>query len=188
MSKQVVGVRIELKYIEPKIWRRVVVPVTTTLEMLHEIIQVAFGWGNCHLWEFEIKGNSYMAPEVLNELFEFEEFYDTSDYDLKQVIYRGIKRFRYVYDFGDDWVHDVILGVVRIADAPVNHPVLVGGARCCPPEDVGGVYGYMDFVDASLNPSHEEHEELVEWHGGVFDPEAFHKEHVRKALKSIRIP
>ena len=83
MSKQVVGVRIELRDIKPKIWRRVVVPVTTTLEMLHQLIQVAFGWWNYHMWEFRIQGNSFMEPEIIDEYFKYEEIYDASEHDLK---------------------------------------------------------------------------------------------------------
>ena len=46
-------------------------------------------------------------------------------------------------------------------------------AGACPPEDVGGPWGYGDFLDAIGDPQHDRHDELLEWIGGSFDPAAF---------------
>ena len=186
MSELVVGVRIELRNIRPKIWRRVVVPVSTTLFTLHETIQVAFGWWNYHLWDFEVQGENFGPPS--DDHFSWDlPMHDAMDFDLDWVVSKGIKRFLYTYDFGDDWQHDVILGVVRKVNKCENYPILVGGARNGPPEDVGGFSGYWTFVDSSLDPSHESHEENKEWYDGEYDPEEFDAEELSQKLKRIHI-
>jgi hypothetical protein len=80
---------------------------------------------------------------------------------------------RYVYDFGDDWVHKVVVEKVLPADPRISYPVCVAGKRACPPEDCGGVWGYREFLAAISDPDHPEHEEMLEWVGGAFDPEEF---------------
>ena len=80
---------------------------------------------------------------------------------------------RYVYDFGDDWVHRVVVEKVVQADPNRTYPRCVGGKRACPPEDCGGVWGYEEFLAAISNSDHPEHESMLEWVGGEFDPEAF---------------
>ena len=92
-------------------------------------------------------------------------------------------RFQYEYDFGDSWYHEVLFeGVVR-AESKVKCPLCLEGARACPPEDCGGIWGYADFAEAIQNPDHEQHEELLEWVGGRFDPEKFDAAKATKAMK-----
>ena len=85
---------------------------------------------------------------------------------------------RYVYDFGDDWEHNVVVEQVLSADRRVNYPTCVAGKRACPPEGCGGVWGYQEFVAAIADPGHPQHEEMLEWVGGNFDPEAFEADEV----------
>lgn len=184
MSIPTVRVRVELRHIRPKIWRRIEIPISTTLSMLHEIIQVSFGWYNCHLWEFEIRNDFY---GIVDDDFTWgRKIYDAENFRLKTFVDLGIKRFRYVYDFGDYWEHDVIVGVVR--DGKVDYPILVGGAGCRPPEDVGGPYGFLEFLEAMDDTSHEEHEEYVTWYGKIFDPDEFDEVVVNQILKNIYLP
>jgi hypothetical protein len=92
-------------------------------------------------------------------------------------------RFQYEYDFGDSWYHEVLFeGVVR-PDPKAKYPLCLEGERACPPEDCGGVWGYPDFVEAIRNPDDERHEELLEWIGGRFDPEAFDPVKATKAMR-----
>ena len=86
---------------------------------------------------------------------------------------RGVSRFRYEYDFGDDWQHE--LEVVKIGPPEPDqwYPTCLAGERACPPEDVGGVFGYAEFLEAIADPKHEEHDSCLTWIGGEFDPEAF---------------
>lgn len=187
MSQSVVSVRIELEEVRPKIWRRVVVPVSISLEILHYVVQIAFGWWNYHLWQFEINDDRFTIPDdELEDPYEDGRQFDAVDFDLEWVIEKGVKRFSYLYDFGDHWVHDITLGEVEVSEARLSHPILVGGARCRPPEDVGGVYGFYEFVEIMKNPSHEEYEDYKRWYGCEYDPELFDREKVSKDLKQIK--
>lgn len=163
--------RIVLRDIEPPIWRRLLVPDHLQLSQLHNVFQGAMGWTNSHLHEFDIAGLSYgpMDPEA--RAMGYPAF------DEKRVRLWNFKRrpgitFTYVYDLGDNWEHDVeIEDFVSVADDVT--PRVLAGARRCPPEDVGSVDGYMSFVEAILDPNHEEHQAMLTWVGGAFDPEAF---------------
>ena len=81
------------------------------------------------------------------------------------------------------WHHEVLFEGVVQAEPKAKYPLCLEGARACPPEDCGGIWGYPDFVEASQNPDHERHEELLEWVGGSFDPEAFEPATATKAMR-----
>ena len=102
---------------------------------------------------------------------------------LSQVVARGHKKFSYVYDFGDNWDHTILVEKVLPAEAGVRYPRCTAGKRACPPEDCGGAWGYVDFLDAIKNPKHEQHAGMLEWIGGEFDPEAFDIEAVNEGLR-----
>ena len=91
--------------------------------------------------------------------------------------------FQYEYDFGDSWEHEVLVEGVVPPDSKVKYPHCLEGARACPPDDCGGVWGYSDFVEAIQNPDNERHEELMEWVGGRFDSEDFDPVAATKAMK-----
>jgi hypothetical protein len=182
---------VTLDEIEPAIWRRLVVPGTFHLGQLHLVIQAAFGWLNYHLHLFEIGGLSYSDPELVRP--EFEE--DAQVFDERQVRLRDFRRgepvaFTYVYDFGDDWRHQVeIERLLPLAPAP-RLASCVAGARARPPEDVGGPPGYANFLGVMADPEHEEHQDMKVWVGGRFDPEWFDlglcDRDVRRALRADR--
>lgn len=79
----------------------------------------------------------------------------------------------YIYDFGDGWEHRIELEKILPRDENIEYPICIAGKRACPPEDCGGIWGYKEFLEAIRDPEHENHEELLEWVGGEFDPEAF---------------
>jgi hypothetical protein len=85
----------------------------------------------------------------------------------------------YVYDFGDDWEHAIMYEDEQPAEESVTYPRCVGGARRCPPEDCGGVHGYMEFLAAISDPGHAERESLLTWAGGSYDPDEFDPAAVR---------
>ena len=97
-----------------------------------------------------------------------------------------VERFTYVYDFGDDWVHDIT--VEKVISGNSEDPVCLGGRRHRPPEDCGGVSGYREFLKAIRDPRHPEHEAMLEWVGGSFEPEAFNLALVNRKLsgRSLR--
>lgn len=168
-NSSVIRLRIQIRDIQPSIFRVVDVVETTTLSMLHHVIQSAFAWENYHLFEFEAGGIRYGEPYEDEDLWDSES--ESTDSVMVGGLYAlGIRRFTYVYDFGDYWVHDIRLRKPAVALTNVNYPVLIEGQRRRPPEDVGGVSGYDRFLDAITDTKHEEHQAMLEW-GGPYDPE-----------------
>ena len=156
-------------------------PADITLFRLHHVIQWTVGWSNSHLHEFNIAGGTYtektadVPKEHLNE----------RNFKLFEVGIEVGKSFTYTYDFGDDWVHTV--AVEKLVEQSVDQrvPVCLGGARECPPEDIGGPYGYQGFLAAMADPKHPEHTEYAEWIGYDFDPERFDLEETNQLLSSL---
>jgi hypothetical protein len=168
----------------PPIWRRIQVQ-DCTLDKLHEHIQTAMGWTNSHLHHFRVGEQLYGDPDLLHENFEDMEYRDSTTTKLSDILPKTNRRFRfqYEYDFGDSWNHEVLFEGVVQPEPKVKHPICLEGARACPPEDCGGIWGYTDFVQAIQDPDDERHDELLEWVGGRFDPEAVDP---AKAMKAMR--
>jgi len=181
-SKPIYQLKIILADIDPPIWRRVQVRENTTLKKLHLIIQAAMGWENDHMHQFEIDGVEYGEP-VPGDMYYVE---DEAKVTLKTVAPKSRKRFQYEYDFGDSWVHDIKVEKILPLDPEVKYPLLLEGERACPPEDVGGVWGYEEFLEAIGDPKHSEHDEYLEWVGEDFDPEVFDIEKINLWLKKIK--
>ena len=95
-------------------------------------------------------------------------------------------RFLYEYDFGDSWQHEIVLEGIEPAEAETKYPRCTDGKRACPPEDVGGLWGYDEFLDALANPAHEEHEHYLDRSGGEFDPEELSLDAVNQELRRLR--
>ena len=184
MIEPVARLRIELREIEPKVWRRVDVPLSSTLLALHDIIQVTFRWMNSHLFEFKVGDRVYGDPMPGEDLFG-QRVYKAAGIRLKTLVEREVERFLYVYDFGDNWRHDIFIESVRDGEADVDYPAFVGGERRGPPEDVGGVDGFMEVLEAALDPFHEEHQRMVTWYGRPFDPVDIDERHIRLMLDSF---
>ena len=165
MTEPIARVRVEFRYIRPRIWRFVDVPLSATLPELHEIIQVAFGWNDTHLFEFKDGWRSYCIPDPEGDT-EWE-FGDARSVRIESLVGDGPAKFTYIYDFGDYWQHSVRVGKRRTGHAEVDYPTFVDGARRCPPEDVGGAEGYQDFLEAVLDPTHARHRERTEWYESV---------------------
>lgn len=181
MIEPVARIRIEMQEIQPKIWRRVDVPLSTTLMALHDIIQLVFDWQEAHLFEFEIGDKVYGEPSP-DDPYEDRKVYQAKSLRLGTLLDRGVERLLYVYDFGDNWRHDVTIEEVFEGAADVDYPVFVNGARRAPPEDVGGTTGFMEFLEAILDPSHPEHRGMRDWYGGPFDPHDINERHILRVL------
>ena len=97
------------------------------------------------------------------------------------------KRFEYLYDFGDSWWHRIRVEAMRPLSTSKVHAVCIGGEMACPPEDVGGLGGYVEFLEAVMDPQHEEHDSMIEWCGGHFDPAAFNLIEVNHRLEQIKL-
>ncbi len=174
--------KITIKGIKPPVWRRVLVDGSATFGELHEVIQAAFGWWNYHLYEFEIGGNRYGVPDPDDDWGT--PTIDASDVRIDSLLVDNAS-FDYTYDFGDGWVHRIVVEkVVSTVEVPV--PACIAGRRAGPPEDCGGPWGYQHLLEILADPAHPEHRERVEWIGRPFDPEAFDKDEFEHELHQVR--
>lgn len=174
----ILRIKIQLLDVRPAVWRRIEIPGTATLADLHEAIQTVLGWTDSHLHEFEIDGRLFGSPDPDED---DDELIDDRSITLSAVA-RGGEHVRYVYDFGDNWRHTLIVEEVSAPEPGARYPRCLAGARACPPEDVGGPGGYQDFLAAIADPAHEEHGEYTEW-GGGFDPTGFDLAVTNQALQ-----
>lgn len=169
--------KIKLKGItKPPIWRKVSVPENFTFLQFHEVIQIVFGWYNYHLFEFrekEYQGNFRITIPSEDD-FDFEtKTYDASKTKLSGFFSENMKKLLYIYDFGDDWVHEITLE--SVSEEKSNKAYCISGKGTCPPEDCGGIYGYKHLKQVFQEmPESEEAQEFREWLGlGLDDDEAW---------------
>jgi len=183
-SGNVYQFKITLKGIEPPIWRRIQTR-DCTLDKLHECLQTAMGWTNSHLHQFKIGGVIHGDPQLLYDSREDEKPpVNSLRTKVSKIIPKGGKRFQfdYEYDFGDGWEHEILFEGVLPAEKGVRYPRCLEGERACPPEDVGGTYGYQDFVKELANPKHKRHKEFLGWNG-PFDSEKFDAQAATKEMQ-----
>jgi Plasmid pRiA4b ORF-3-like protein. len=171
--------RIELEGIEPTIWRSVQLNDDTQLLDLHYAVQIAMGWYDSHLYQFELNGKHYGDPEALED----ETTIDDSMVDILEIFKNEKDSIRYTYDFGDDWKHTITLEKIIDVKKPLEHMLCVGGKRNCPPEDCGGIPGYLEILETLKNPDTPEYEELTNWLGEVFDPEFFDMQIINECFR-----
>lgn len=182
-SERLYQFKIMLLEFAPLIWRRIQVR-ECTLDKLHEHIQTSMGWTNSHLHQFEIDGERFGDPLLIDRGDDDHDSIDSTVTPISEIIPKDGKRFsfRYEYDFGDCWQHEVLFeGCLRAAKGE-RFPLCVEGERACPPEDVGGVWGYAEFLEALTDRDHEQHDEYLKW-AGPFDPEAFDANRATKAMR-----
>jgi hypothetical protein len=157
---------IELEGSRPSVWRKIEVPADYSLYRLHMAIQGAFGWENSHLFEFfdrQAPGTvRYGIPSVEDP---DEDVVDARKMKVNKYFKVAGQGCHYIYDFGDYWKHKVIFEKSEAKEA--GAPVCIGGAGACPPEDVGGLHGYYEMVEASKKPSSKEWQEYRQWLGLV---------------------
>lgn len=165
---------------EPPVWRRVLVPADIRLDRFHQVIQATMGWEDYHMHVFTHGSTEYGLPDL--ELGHRNE----AETMLNHLLKRARDRIRYTYDFGDGWEHDILVEDVRAPKPDALHPICLAGKGACPPEDCGGVWGYADLREALADPSHDDHEEMLEWLGldssSEFDPASFDVGEANEAL------
>ncbi len=173
-------IQLEPNYIKPPIWRRILVKSNISFMDLHKIIQVTMGWENAHLWSFDYENYSISKPS------KFDTFGDTIDANtikLSEVLKKVKSKISYTYDFGDGWDHIITLEkILEVVDINQKLPTCIKGKRACPPEDCGGVWGYQNLLDIISNKKHPEHDEMIAWLGGGFDPEEFEIDDINDCL------
>ena len=176
---------------KPPVWRRIIVPAQITFDHFHGIIQAAFGWENCHLYRFsQLAWRSEPIYKIPDE-WDYYEVVDSRDVKLSDVFEHPKQKFTYLYDFGDDWIHDITLEEITGEGEAVLTPICTAGKGACPPEDCGGPWGYLSLLDILSDSKHPQHREMRRWLGlkknEQWDVNAFDIAAVSERLKTIRL-
>jgi hypothetical protein len=173
---------ITLDDVKPAVSRRIEVALDIRLDRLHLAIQAAMGWSNSHLYEIRSGDVGWGEPHP-----DWPEGpLDARKTRLVDVIEDvGTKRIRYLYDFGDGWQHTVKIERVDDAVPGAAYPRLVEAVGRCPPEDIGGPWGYAELLQAIHEPEHERHAELKDWIEDDFDPSAADTQALADAVATL---
>ena len=177
--------KVTLRDTDPAIWRRLLVPGEISFRGLHQVLQVAMGWENEHLYEFKV-GNRYFGepePKSWTVLIP-NRTKDAGAVRLSDIAPRARTAFTYLYDMGDSWSHEVRVEKVLPREPEASYPVCLGGQRACPPEDCGGVWGYTDLLTALEAADDPGWAELLDW-TGPFDPEKFDLDAINARLARL---
>jgi len=183
-------IKITLKGMRPPIWRRLLISADCTMDALHCAIQRSMGWQDCHLYAFRTRNRRIEIPDP-DDMWDSgwsnsPKPEDAAEIRLSDVARPGDK-LTYEYDFGDGWMHDILIEKeIESDDITVRKAVCVKGKRACPPEDCGGIWGYQNLLESLSTPEQERDEnekEFVEWAGGEWDAEAFDQNAINRALE-----
>ncbi len=168
---------------KPPVWRRIMVPVTYSFYEFSDVIQLAFGWAGMHLYQFSPKGYG-SHPVIADTTLVDDADADAEEVMLNKYFTKPGDTFTYIYDFGDDWQHTIILE--KFADGDLDHAVCLEGKGACPPENCGGVPGYIVLKEIFANPKHPEYEDMKEVVGlredEAWDPNEFDIDEVNEML------
>ena len=177
--------KITLDDVKPAVLRRIEVPFDIPLDRLHQTLQKAIGWTNSHLYEIRAGDVGWSTPHP--GIDDANEFRDARKVRLGDVIEdAGTKTLRYLYDFGDGWEHTIKIERLTNPQPGVLYPRLIEATGPCPPEDVGGLWGYAEFLEAMANPVHARHDEFAGWiDEDEFDPDAVDAERLAEHVAAL---
>ncbi|MBS4027687.1 MAG: plasmid pRiA4b ORF-3 family protein [Ignavibacteriales bacterium] len=175
--------KITLKYSNPKIWRRFLVPDNITFYDLHLIIQNVMGWFNGHLHQFIYEKKSYIGDP---EIFESDDIADEKTIPLNEFFTEPKMQIMYEYDMGDSWLHELVFEKILEKEKGKYYPVCIAGEKNCPPEDCGSLPGFYNMLDTLKKKKGKEYKELMEWLGGEYNPEEFDLVIVNENLKDYK--
>ncbi len=159
-------IRIDLVGAKPPIWRRMSLPGDLTLDQVHEVIQVAFGWTNSHLHRFSPSNDRYgsMTEDIVtqSDIDEGEDGVLETGVRLDQLLQRPGESCFYTYDFGDDWEHKLVVEEVSDLDDRDRQVRALDGRREAPPEDSGGIHWYQHLREVEADADHPEYVDLAD--------------------------
>ena len=172
--------------VQPAVVRRLEVPLDIKLSDLHLVIQAAMPWWNYHLYEFRVRNRRWGLPAPDFDWPGMPRVLPAKSTSLAELMAAtAAKTFTYVYDFGDDWEHKVKLEKTCEPVSGAAYPRLLEASGRCPPEDVGGPWGYAEYLEAMADPNHERHAEMVEWRGPDFDPNVVDAAGIEKEMAKL---
>ena len=181
---EILQLKITLLGIDPKIYRIVQVPATITLRNLHRVVQRVMEWQDYHLYQF-VKDQQSFGPKSKD--FDMPEVKNDKSVAVIELLPKPRHKMFYEYDFGDGWLHEVLLQKILSVEEGVRYPVCIEGKHAGPPEDSGGPPGYCDLLEALDDPEHEGHEDARDWLGGDYDPGLFDLEVINRRLRRTKV-
>ena len=181
-TTSIARLKVTLDDVKPAVQRRLEVPLTIRLDRLHLVLQAALGWTDSHLYEIKAGGVGWGMPDP-----DFGDGpLDARKARLVDVLEDvGTKTLKYLYDFGDGWEHTIKVERVTEAVPGIAYPVLLDARGRCPPEDVGGPWGYDEFLEALADPDHESHADMKVWAGRNYDPKVVDVEALAAAVAAL---
>jgi hypothetical protein len=180
----VLRIKIVLLGTKPPIWRRVLVPAEFTLAQLHDVVQAAMGWEDCHLHQFYIGKQRFGVPDPNERFLGGSLTLNEKKTRLANLLNTVGAKATYIYDLGDSWEHALTVEKILPAELDVPYPLCTEGKLAAPPEDCGGIPGFYHMMEALADPNHEDHEDMRDWTDS-FDPEAFSLEAVNKRMRKV---
>ena len=184
-AQDIYGIKVTLRGTKPPIWRRLLVPASMTLAKLHDVLQTAMGWHDCHMHEFRAGERHFGRPDP-EDISMGMQVENERNIRLSSVLRRPGAKLIYTYDFGDNWEHAIVLEKLLPLLPDMTSPTCIDGSLACPPDDCGGIPGFYELLDALADPNHEQHQEMRDWVGDDFDPQAFSVEEVNRKLAPKR--
>ncbi|MBU2582285.1 MAG: plasmid pRiA4b ORF-3 family protein [Alphaproteobacteria bacterium] len=181
-ATDIARLKVTMDDVEPAVMRRLEVPLDLRLDRLHTVLQIAIGWTNSHLWEFRARDIGWGIPDP---------DWPDGPLDARKATLLGVledtgaKTLRYLYDFGDGWEHAIKVERIDAPEPDVLYPRLLAAKGRCPPEDIGGPWGYAEFLEAIADPEHDRYEELTEWYPEDFDPTLVETDWIEKELTKL---
>jgi hypothetical protein len=171
--------RVSLRYVDPEVWRRIVVKSDMPVPKLAKTLEQAMGWAGYHMHMIDVGGLLFGIPDEGDDYIINEKAVT-----VKHLLPRDQSSLRWDYDFGDGWEHDVVVEAIEPLNPKTKYPVVLDGARACPPEDVGGPGGYEELLRVLNDPNDEEHEHMASWAPEGFEPAAFDLVAANRRLRS----
>lgn len=179
-----IQLHIELLDLQPKVWRRILVPASITLIKLHQVIQIVMGWEDSHLHQFLINQKRY---QILYPDWDMDEKILSEKRVRLETALQGSPSMLYIYDFGDHWRHEIKVEPLAEKYQDTKAPACVDGQNACPPDDCGGTSGYEHFLEIMADPTDSEYQENLRWLGvDSWDATAFDIIAINKKLDRLR--
>ena len=179
--------KVTLEDIKPPIWRRILVPSNINLGQFHLVLQIVMGWTNSHLHQFRVGETIYGIASEEMDLDLGLDIEGETKYKLSDLLNQEKGSLKYEYDFGDGWIHKIVLEKKLTYEQAIKLPSCMKGKRACPPEDCGGIWGYEELLEVIQDREHPEYEEILEWLEGDFAPEEFKLEETIDILAPLSI-
>ena len=178
-----IQILITLKETNPPIFRRVIIANSLTFLDLHSAIQISMGWRGNHLFEFLV--NDYSIRNHEDYLEDLETFADAKHVEIDTLLDKAGLTFNYVYDFGDHWVHQIVLEKVGLELESKSLIKCLDAEQNCPPDDSGGVHRYYRLLEILNDPSHPEHDDMKDWVRDNYDSRNVSLRRINNRLKKL---